>query len=170
MHRIHPRRAQTRRGGRFVMVRFAPPRKAAVICLCSLGLASPLFAQESTETTSPILREAIETTVVEPDAQSHPSIVVPARTSRDRRPPSLIPLYVSFGALQVLDPHSTSRALDRGAVEANPVMKPFAGNGAGLLAVKAAGTAGVIYVSEKMWKKNKVAAVIFMVASNSAMA
>jgi hypothetical protein len=91
-------------------------------------------------------------------------------TAEPRRPAALIPLYVSFGALQVLDTHSTSRAISRGAVEANPVMKGFAGNEAGMLAVKAAGTAGVIYVSEKMWKKNKAAAVIFMIATNSAMA
>src|SRR5687767_4142792 len=47
---------------------------------------------------------------------------------RPRRPAALLPLYLSFGVLQGLDAHSTSRALGRGAVEANPVMKAFGGN------------------------------------------
>jgi hypothetical protein len=148
------------------MVRFACLRIAGLVCLSSLAIAPAVFAQE----TSPAVREAIDTIAVEPAGQILPNVSATARTSRNRRPASLVPLYVSFGALQVLDAHSTSRALGRGAVEANPLMKPFAGSGAGLLAVKAAGTAGVIYASEKMWKKNKVAAVVFMVAANSAMA
>jgi hypothetical protein len=39
-----------------------------------------------------------------------------------------------------------------------------------MLAVKAAGTAGVIFASEKIWKRNKTAAVIFMIATNAGMA
>jgi hypothetical protein len=38
------------------------------------------------------------------------------------------------------------------------------------MAIKAAGTAGVIFASERMWTKNKTAAVVFMIAANSAMA
>ncbi len=49
-------------------------------------------------------------------------------------------------------------------------MKGLAANEVGLLAVKAAGTASVILVSERMWTRNKAASVIFMVAANSAMA
>ena len=87
-----------------------------------------------------------------------------------RRPGGLLPLYVSFASLQVLDAHSTTRALDRGAVEANPLMRGLAGNPVGMFAVKAAATATVVYAAERIWKKNKAAAVIFMVAANSAMA
>jgi hypothetical protein len=36
--------------------------------------------------------------------------------------------------------------------------------------VKAAGTTGLIIASEKIWKRNKVAAIALMVASNAAMA
>jgi hypothetical protein len=87
-----------------------------------------------------------------------------------RRPGALVPLYVSFGALQALDVHSTTRALSTGAAEANPLMKGFAGNPFALSAVKAAGAAGVIYASEKIRKRNRTAAVIFMVAANAGMA
>jgi hypothetical protein len=93
--------------------------------------------------------------------------VAPAPT---RRPKPLIPLYVSFASLQAMDVHSTSRALGRGAVEANPLMKGVAGNTLTLTAVKMAGSAGVIYAAEKMWKKNRKAAVIFMLAANAGMA
>ena len=36
---------------------------------------------------------------------------------REHRPGALVPLYVSFSALQVLDMHSTAGALGRGAVQ-----------------------------------------------------
>ena len=87
-----------------------------------------------------------------------------------RRPAALMPLYVSFASLQALDTHSTRRALARGATEANPLMRGIAGNTAGMLAVKAAATAGVVYAGEKIWKRNKAGAVLFMVAANSALA
>jgi len=86
------------------------------------------------------------------------------------RPGALVPLYASFGALQILDTRSTLQALGRGGVEANPVMKGVVNHRVALFAVKAAATTGVIVASEKMWKKNRTAAVIFMLATNSAMA
>ena len=54
--------------------------------------------------------------------------------------------------------------------EANPLMKGIVSHRVALFAVKAAATTGVIVASEKMWKKNRTAAVIFMLATNSAMA
>jgi hypothetical protein len=94
---------------------------------------------------------------------------MPPVALEQQRPAALVPLYVSFASLQALDAHSTARALDRGAVEANPMMKGLAGNTAGMLAVKAAATAGVVYSAERIWKRNKTAALLFMVAANSAM-
>jgi hypothetical protein len=94
----------------------------------------------------------------------------PAPPAGPRRPGALVPLYVSFGTLQVLDAHSTARALKNGAVEANPALRGIAGNQAALLAVKAAGTTGLIFASEKIWKRNKAAAIALMVGSNAAMA
>jgi hypothetical protein len=86
-----------------------------------------------------------------------------------QRPPSLIPLYASFATLQLVDMHSTWRALDRGAVEANPLMSGVAGNKAAMLTVKAAGTAGVIAISERLRKKSRTAAVILMISANCGM-
>jgi uncharacterized protein DUF5658 len=88
----------------------------------------------------------------------------------ERRPMALVPLYASFITLQVLDLHSTHAALSAGGVEANPMLSGLAGNMVAMSAVKAAGTAGVIFVSEKLRKKNKAAAVGLMIVANSAMA
>jgi len=49
------------------------------------------------------------------------------------------------------------------------MMSGIVGNRAAFVAVKAAATAGVIYAGERMWKKNRVAAVIFVAALNGAM-
>jgi hypothetical protein len=132
----------------------------------SLLAAAPLAAQEEPPGFGAAAISAATISSL-PDAAAGPAndrLVV-----RDRRPGALVPLYVSFSVLQVLDIHSTSGALGRGAVEANPIVRPFAGNQLGMVAVKAAGTAGVILASEQMWKKNKAAAVAFMLLSNGAM-
>ncbi len=75
-----------------------------------------------------------------------------------RRPSPLVPLYVSFAALQVADVASTVRALDSGGQEANPIVGSFADSSAAMLAVKAGATAGTIYLTERLWKKNRPAA------------
>jgi len=58
-------------------------------------------------------------------------------------------------------------ALDRGAVEGNPVVKGLAGSTVGMAAMKAAGTAGVILFNERLRTRNKAAAVGLMIATNS---
>jgi hypothetical protein len=92
----------------------------------------------------------------------------PATADPGYRPAPLGPLYFSFATLQGLDVHSTRLALHRGAAEANPLMKWCAGNPYSLSAVKMLSTAGIIYTAEKMRKKNRKSAVLFMVAANVA--
>ena len=87
-----------------------------------------------------------------------------------RRPAPLVPLYVSFAALQVLDTTSTHRALREGGREANPVVQGFAGNRAAMLAVKAGATAATVYLTERLWKKSRPAAIVLMTALNGAYA
>jgi hypothetical protein len=91
-------------------------------------------------------------------------------TSRPR-PRSLLPMYASFATLQALDYHSTTTALSSGAArEANPLMRGVADNPAAFAAVKAGATAGTIWIAERMRKKHPAGAVVFMLASNAAMA
>ena len=86
------------------------------------------------------------------------------------RPTALVPLYAGFATLQALDYASTTRALAGGnAREPNPMMGGIVGNRAAFVAVKAAAATAVICAGEKMWKKNRVAAVIFVAALNGAM-
>lgn len=153
------------------MLRSAAPRLMAAAVICSLA---PVTAAAQVEREAP-LRYALESLPLAAAADGSASAPAesasaPAVRPHEGRPPTLVPLYVTFGTLQVLDVHSTSRAIGQGAAEANPLMKGIAGNEAGLLALKAAGTAGVILASEKMWKRNRKAAVVFMIAANSAMA
>src|SRR5206468_12979916 len=110
---------------------------------------------------------------VEANGQARKPVPAAAATlsrSAERRPAALLPLYASFVTLQVLDMHSTRYALDRGAVEGNPAVKGLTGTTVGMAAVKAAGTAGVIFVNEKLRTRNKAAAVGLMIATNSMMA
>jgi hypothetical protein len=87
-----------------------------------------------------------------------------------KRPLALSALYGALGSLQALDVYSTKMALAQGAYEANPVMREISENSAAMWAVKAATTAGTIYVAEKLWKKNRVAAVVLLAAVNGATA
>jgi hypothetical protein len=99
-----------------------------------------------------------------------PRLQAPVRGSEEPQPHKrgiLVPLYASFAALQALDAHSTLRALDAGATEANPLLGGIAHKPAALLAVKAAVAASTIYLVEKVRVRNRGAAIALMAALNS---
>jgi hypothetical protein len=77
-------------------------------------------------------------------------------------------LYVTTAVTQALDIHSTLKALDRGGVEMNPLLSGLTGNKAAFIAVKSAVAAGSILAARRLAKRNKVAAIISMVAINAA--
>jgi hypothetical protein len=84
-----------------------------------------------------------------------------------RRPAALTGLYGGFIGLQVLDARTTAGALRRGGHETNPLV----GHGPGAMwAVKAASTASTIFFVERIWKKNRVGAVLVMAGINGAYA
>jgi hypothetical protein len=82
----------------------------------------------------------------------------------------MVSLYATTATMQALDAHSTIRALDNGAVEANPIMGGIANNRAALIATKAAVAAGTIYAAHNVAKKNKLAAALTLIGINSAYA
>ena len=146
------------------MVRFAGSLCAAGATVLVVGLAAPASAQEThpSNASQPAVRQST--------APAHdPDAAAPVQRD-ERRPAALIPLYASFIALQALDVHSTSSALAAGGVESNPALKGVSGTAVGIAALKAAGTAGLIFECEKIRKKNRAAAVVLMIATNSAMA
>jgi hypothetical protein len=71
---------------------------------------------------------------------------------------------------QALDSHSTWHALGRGAREANPLVERLAEKPAAMVALKAGSTAAVICATEKLWKRNRAAAVLTMIGLNTAYA
>jgi hypothetical protein len=157
------------------MVRFAGSRTASALLLVAGVVVGDgrLSAQEMQRATlsdaaALLPAPALPAPVLQAPTLS-PRLKLDVSRSRARRPGALVPLYVSFSALQVLDTHSTWRALNHGAVEANPLVRGVAGSRIGMLSLKAAGTTGIIYASEKMWKRNKAASIALMFAANSAM-
>ena len=144
------------------MVRFARPLSLSALVLI-LGYSTQAAAQDvAPDTTDTISTAATRASV----AQTY---LPPVTAAPEPRPAALIPLYASFAVLQVLDLHSTAYAIERGAVESNPAMKGFVDNTAAMTALKAAGTAGLIFASEKLRTKNKAAALGLMIGSNLAM-
>ena len=76
-------------------------------------------------------------------------------------------MYASFAALQALDAHSTLRAIHRGAVEQNPMLRSIASNPAALFAVKAGVAASTIVLVDKMRNRSRVGAIVLMAGLNS---
>jgi len=113
-------------------------------------------------------QECPESTTVEAatdgSGQANP---VPAAPDAAPRPSALIALYVSYGVTQGLDVFSTRRALERGGREGNPLAGSVGRSTAAMAAIKVASTTGIVLLTEKLWKHNRVAAIVMMVTLNA---
>jgi len=142
--------------------------RLVVVMLGLLFLAGPAgaAAQEHAASALPV---AVTPAIA---AQPAPAISRQIRTAVEasQRPRVLPALYVGAAALQGYDAYSTLAAIERGGVEANPLMRSIVENPALFIGVKAGVAAGSIYAAERLWRTNrKIAAVALMVASNSFM-
>ena len=81
------------------------------------------------------------------------------------RPRALMPLYAMQFTLNGLDVHSTVRALEAGHREGNPLFKD--GSAKKMIGAKVASSALSVYLAEKLWKKNRVAAVVMVASVNA---
>lgn len=88
-------------------------------------------------------------------------------TSAPKPSPLLASLYASTAILQGLDLHSTFKAFDAGASEANPVMSGLSNHRAAFAATKVAMAVSTILATRHLAKRNKVAAIVSLVAINS---
>jgi hypothetical protein len=79
-------------------------------------------------------------------------------------------LYASTAVMQALDVHSSLQAFGAGAVEGNPMMSGVASHRPAFIAVKAAVAATTIMAARQIAKHNKFAAVVTLIAINSAYA
>jgi hypothetical protein len=96
-----------------------------------------------------------------------PTFVRASMGTLERRPLLLPAMYAAQVALQALDAHSTYSAIDKGAHEANPLMKGVVGNRGAMMAVKAGVAASTIFLAEKMWKRgNRAGAIATMLIVN----
>jgi hypothetical protein len=151
-----------------------------VASLVFVGASTPAAAQEMTAANSLSATMLFPTTPLVPTASSAvkpvssesasqaPSFVRASLAPRQNRPGLLPALYLAQGALQAMDAHSTYSAINRGAHEANPLMKGVVGNKGAMLAVKAGVAASTIWMAEKMWKRgNRVGAIATMIVANS---
>jgi hypothetical protein len=82
------------------------------------------------------------------------------------RPAAVKVMYGTLAALQALDIYSTTRALNQGASEANPIVATTTANQGAMLAMKAVSTATTVYFAERAWKKNPRGAVVLMAVVN----
>ena len=148
--------------------------RASVVVAACAAAASPAVAQQQSDppAANALTGVAPASLAVQMPQRDVPQTLFPvARIEEPTRPAALLPLYGSLIALQGFDIHSTRRAVGSGeGREANPAMQPVVRHGAAFIAIKAGATAGVIWASEKMWKKNRKAAVVFATVVNVAMA
>ena len=105
--------------------------------------------------------------MLHPHLIATPAAAASVASRPEGRPASLVPLYVTFAALQVLDTDSTRHALARGYAEGNPVLRPVAGSGATMMLVKAGATIATIAAVERLWRRNRLAAVLTMIGINA---
>ena len=84
------------------------------------------------------------------------------------RPKVRIPLIVTFGALQSLDVHSTLRAVNAGGRETNPIVGSMLSSPVAFIATKAATTAALVVLTERLRKHHPQAAMLTLVGLNSA--
>jgi Domain of unknown function (DUF5658) len=120
----------------------------------------------SSDRPAPTVRPSIAAAAAQmPNAAVQPPAVV------RQTPRGLLPaLYAGNIALQVMDTHSTFRALDAGLVESNPVMGWTTEHPVAFVSMKAAATATTILVAEKIRKKYPRRAALFMAGVNTAYA
>jgi hypothetical protein len=146
----------------------------ALLCCASTAFAQvpadkpydSLFEIASSDQPAPAIRASLV-----PAATQVPSAPIQPRLDVKQTPRGLLPaLYAGNVALQVMDTHSTFRALDAGLVESNPMMGWTTAHPVAFVSMKAAATATTILVAEKIRKKYPRRAALFMAGVNTAYA
>lgn len=82
------------------------------------------------------------------------------------RSPLLLSLYGTLAGLNVLDVMSTRAAMERGAVELNPLMKDAIGDNAMSIGIKSATTLATILAIDKIGQRNRKAGIVVAVIAN----
>ena len=147
---------------------------AAIVFGLSPWAARLASAQElaSDRVLSPALLAASNTTPASTPAVDAPQIPFNILHGRpeSQHSTSMLALYASTAVMQALDVHSSLMAFSRGAVEGNPMMAGAASHKPVFIALKAGIAATTIMAAKQIARRHKVAAVVTLVAINSAYA
>ena len=130
-----------------------------------VGTAIPASAQSSTagQERNAIDKSALTTPA--PDQRPMTPFVVSVEPKN--RPRVLLPMYVSYTALQMGDAATTIKALGLGAHEANGLMGRITRHPVPFFSLKAAVAGLGILGAERMWRKGgRKSAVVVMLAGN----
>jgi hypothetical protein len=151
-----------------------PRRLLATAALAIVGLipTSVLSAQAQERSATRVIDFTAAATMLGATANASAAIV-PAPMLRHAQPAAtsaLYSLYATTAIMQALDVRSTLTAFQSGAVEGNPLMSQITKSRAGFVAMKAGIAASTILSAHQMAKHNKVAAIVTLVAVNSAYA
>jgi len=147
---------------------------AGLAFMWSIAISGPAYAAGENDEPRPVASGADRVRVAAA-VEAVPEIIrerlYPAEVRRESTRPMVLPvLYATLATLHGLDVYTTARQLGQGGVERNPLLQPMAGNTAGFVVVKAASTAATIVLAEKLWRRNKGAAIAAVVATNVVMA
>jgi len=185
----HVLRQETRGGNQghqarkvVAMFRSLPSLVVASAAVLSLGIVAPVQAQELMAASAvantmlfpvtplapaTVARAADDAAAVKADAEQTATLSRNSFEPSAKRPMALPAMYAMQAALQALDAHSTYSAINRGAVEANPLMQGVVQNKGAMMAVKAGVAAGTIFLAERMWKRgNRMGAIAAMLVAN----
>jgi hypothetical protein len=132
----------------------------------TLALPPAMVCAQDFVTPSPVASHLLDLVQV-PVVATASTVPRPAPTPTSSGRGVLVPLYVSFAALQALDAHSTLRGIQNGAVERNPMLHSIAKTPAALFAVKAGVAASTIVLADKVRGRSRVGAIVLMAGLNS---
>src|SRR4051812_29008721 len=133
---------------------------SALVCLALMG--RPSLRDAAVDGATRDAHAAAVPATQQPTVPAAPQTTAATPQPSAPRPAALLPLYAAFVTLQALDIHSTLRAPRFGAREANPVVGGMLGSPAAFVAAKAGVSAGVVLVSERLWKRNRAASIVTM--------
>jgi len=141
-------------------------RQAAVFAVMLLTAGTPGLAAAgqvaTTDVPTPMIASSAAIALIESGPE--PTAILAPLPPVARRPSLLPALYAGFAVLQVMDVTSTKSALAAGGRETNPLMRNR--NMSTTIAVKAASATATVYLTERLWKQNRVAAIVVMTAIN----
>lgn len=149
-------------------------RRLVVACSVSVLVATTVGASAAAaqDRVQLDLSTAVSATVAPPLVLAIDQLPVGFESDYHRLGPSpvMASLYATTAIMQALDVHSTLGALSRGGVEKNPLVATATRNKAAFIALKAGVAFSTVMAARNMSKRNRVAAIVTLVAINSAYA